>query len=100
MNPTLVGNSRRVLMSELAGRSNIVLKAEELGFKISNDTPELKAILSKIKTLEHEGYEFEAAEGSLALLIRKILKHQEPAFVVDSYHVSMRGGGKDRKSNV
>ena len=91
--PALVGNTRRVLVSDLAGRSNIVLKAQELGFKITNDTPELKAILARIKELEHEGYEFEAAEGSLALLIQKVLQHQEPSFVVDAYHVSMRRDG-------
>jgi len=95
INPALVGNSRRVLISDLAGRSNIVLKAEELGFKINNDTPELKSILTKIKAMEHQGYEYEAAEGSLALLIRKILKHQEPPFVVQAYHVSMRREGTD-----
>src|SRR5205807_9318232 len=58
INPTLVGNDRRVLISDLAGRSNIVMKAAELGFKISNDTPELKSILAIIKELEHQGYEF------------------------------------------
>src|SRR5206468_4866491 len=93
--PALVGNARRVLISDLAGRSNIVLKAEELGFKLSNDTPELKSILARIKSLEHQGYEYEAAEGSLALLIRKILKHQEPPFQVKAYHVSMRREGSD-----
>lgn len=93
IDPTLVGNLRRVLVSDLAGRSNIVLKAKELGFELENDTPELKSILARIKELEHQGYEFEAAEGSLALLIRKILKHQEPPFVVNSYHVSMRRDG-------
>src|SRR3989440_914443 len=95
INPTLVGNTRRVLISDLAGRSNIVLKAEELGFKLSNETPELKSILAKVKDREHQGYEYEAAEGSLALLIRKILKHQEPPFLVQAYHVSMRSEGKD-----
>src|SRR2546426_2468078 len=92
--PSLVGNKRTVLVSDLAGRSNIVLKAQELGFNLTNDTPELKAILTRIKELEHQGYEFEAAEGSLALLIRKILKHQDPPFVVDAYHISMRRDGK------
>src|SRR4051812_29106148 len=77
IDPSLVGNSRHVLVSDLSGRSNIVMKAQELGFKLQADTPELKAILSHIKKLEHEGYEFEAAEGSLALVIRKILKHRE-----------------------
>ncbi len=91
--PETVGNRRRVLISDLAGRSNIVMKAHELGFKITNDTPELKAILARIKKLEHEGYEFEAAEGSLALLIRKILKHTEAPFNVDAYHVSLRRDG-------
>ncbi len=90
IDPAAVGNSRRVLISDLAGRSNIVMKAQELGFRIAPDTPELKAILARIKELEHRGYEFEAAEASLALLIRKILKHENPLFRVDTYHVSMR----------
>jgi 2-isopropylmalate synthase len=95
IDPGAVGNTRRVLVSDLAGRSNIVMKAQELGFKVSNDTPELKAILGRIKELEHQGYEFEAAEASLALLIRKILRHQEPPFCVETYHVSMRRDGSE-----
>jgi 2-isopropylmalate synthase len=90
IDPSTVGNVRRVLVSDLAGRSNILMKAQELGFKLENDTPELKAILVRIKELEHEGYEFEAAEGSLALLIRKAMSHRELPFRVDGYHVSMR----------
>ena len=97
VDPASVGNARRVLISDLAGRSNIVMKAHELGFKLDNETPELKEILNRIKKLEHEGFEFEAAEGSLALLIRKILKHQEPPFHIESYHVSMR---RDRAISV
>src|SRR5437867_4912372 len=97
VDPASIGNARRVLMSDLGGRSNIVMKAHELGFKLDNETPELREILARIKKLEHEGYEFEAAEGSLALLIRKILKHQEPPFHIESYHVSMR---RDRAISV
>ena len=93
IDPRTVGNSRRVLISDLAGRSNIVMKARELGFNLTNETPELKSILESIKELEHAGYEFEAAEGSLALLIRRKLKHQPHPFVVNSYHVSMRRDG-------
>lgn len=92
-NPEVVGNNRRILVSDLAGRSNIVMKAQELGFRIGNDTPELKGILARIKELEHRGFEFEAAEGSLALLIRKILRHEDPPFTVEGYHVSMRRDG-------
>ena len=93
IDPSLVGNRRTVLISDLAGKSNIVLKARELGFKITNDTPELKAILTRIKELEHQGYEYEAAEGSLALLIRNVLKHEKFPFTVAAYHVSMRRDG-------
>ena len=88
--PAMVGNTRSVLISDLAGRSNIVLKAQELGIKISNDNPALKVILAKIKDLEHLGYEFEAAEGSLAVLIRKALRVEALPFKVLAYHVSMR----------
>jgi 2-isopropylmalate synthase len=95
VNPELVGNSRRILISDLAGRSNIVMKAKELGFDIQNDTPELKIILNRVKELEHAGYEFEAAEGSLALLIRKAMRHEHAPFKVDAYHVSMRRDGQD-----
>jgi 2-isopropylmalate synthase len=91
--PSLVGNSRHVLISELAGRSNIIMKARELGFDVTKDTPELDAILKRVKTLEHKGYEFEAADGSLALLIRRTLKEGPVPFGVDAYHVSMRSEG-------
>jgi 2-isopropylmalate synthase len=93
IDPALVGNRRRVLISDLAGRSNIVMKAQELGFRVTNDTPELKTILARIKELEHEGYEFEAAEASLALLISRELQHKKLPFTVDGYHVSMRRDG-------
>ncbi|MBL6766168.1 MAG: citramalate synthase [Verrucomicrobiae bacterium] len=94
IDPSKVGNNRRVLISDLAGRSNIVMKAKELGLKLTNDTPELATILARIKELEHEGYEYEAAEASLSLLIRGILEHNpELLFSVESYHVSMRGNG-------
>ena len=98
INPELVGNERNILISDLSGRSNIVIKAQELGFKITNDTPELRQILDTIKQREHEGFEFEAAEASMALIIRGILDHN-PAlmFNVEKYHVSMR---RDAKQSV
>lgn len=93
VDPAAIGNVRRILISDLAGRSNIILKARELGFRLRPNTPELREILHQIKKLEHQGYEFEAAEGSLAILISKILKHREPPFAVQAYHVSMRRDG-------
>ena len=95
INPEAVGNWRRILVSDLAGRSNIVMKAQEMGIRINNDTPELKDILERVKEQEHLGYDYEGAEGSLALLIRKALGRVEPAFDLEAYHVSMRGDGVD-----
>jgi len=94
IDPAAVGNTRHVLISELAGRSNIILKARELGIDVSKDTPQLSNMLKRIKALEHAGYEFEAADGSLALLIRRSLCEEAAPFVVDAYHVSMRSEGK------
>jgi 2-isopropylmalate synthase len=93
IDPGAVGNSRQVLISELAGRSNIIMKARELGFDVSKDTPELSAMLTRVKELEYAGYEFEAADGSLALLIRRALRDEAPPFLVNGYHVSMRAEG-------
>jgi 2-isopropylmalate synthase len=97
INPEAVGNYRRVLVSDMAGRTNILMKAAELGFKLQADAPETRAITAEVKRLEGQGYEYEAAEGSLALLIRKILKHQEPPFRIEGYHVSIR---RDRSISV
>jgi 2-isopropylmalate synthase len=88
--PDAVGNSRRVLISDMSGRTNILMKAGELGFKLKPDTAELKSITARVKELENSGYEYEAAEGSLALLIGMTLKKRDPSFQVETYHVSMR----------
>jgi 2-isopropylmalate synthase len=97
INPEAVGNQRRVLVSDMSGRTNILMKAVELGFKLEPDAPETRAITAEVKRLESEGYEYEAAEGSLALLIRKSLKHQDPPFKIEGYHVSVR---RDRSISV
>src|SRR4051794_6458473 len=90
IDPALIGNTRHVLISDLAGRSNIVMKARELGFDVTNSTPELRDMLTRIKDLEHQGYEFESADGSLALLICRALTPEQPPFAVDAYHVAVR----------
>jgi len=98
INPELIGNTRNILISDLAGRSNIVMKAQSLGIKLTNETAELKAILETIKEREHNGYEFEAAEGSMSLLIRAALDRKiVPHFSIETYHVSMR---RDKKESI
>jgi 2-isopropylmalate synthase len=92
INPEAVGNMRRVLVSDMSGRTNILMKAAELGFRLDPDAKETREITAKVKHLEGEGFEYEAAEASLALLIRGILDHNpELLFTVEDYHVSMRG---------
>jgi 2-isopropylmalate synthase len=78
VDPSLVGNESRVLISELAGRSSLHSKLEEMSMigKIDN----LEEVLEKIKTLEHEGYSFEAAEASVELLLLRCKKDYKPPF--------------------
>lgn len=98
INPEAVGNFRRVLVSDMSGRTNILMKAKELGIALAPDAPETRAITAKVKELEANGYEYEAAEASLALLIRGILDHNpELLFTVETYHVSMR---RDQKESI
>jgi 2-isopropylmalate synthase len=96
INPEAVGNRRRVLVSDMSGRTNILMKAAELGFKLQPDAPETLAITAEVKRRESQGFEYEAAEASLALLIRGVLEHNpELLFTVDGYHVSIRSSGKE-----
>jgi 2-isopropylmalate synthase len=78
--PELVGNRRRILVSDMAGRSNILQKAAELNIPLTKDSPELADILKKVKELENEGYEFEGAEGSLELLMLRAGHNYESVF--------------------
>ena len=88
--PASVGNEQAILVSELSGQSNILLKAEQMGMPIAKGAPEAATILAKIKDLEHEGYSFEAAGGSLELLIRRELGKYIKTFEASEYHTSFR----------
>lgn len=88
--PASVGNEQAILVSELSGQSNILLKAEQMGMPIAKGAPEAASILGKIKDLEHEGYSFEAAGGSLELLIRRELRKYIRTFEANEYHISFR----------
>lgn len=69
--PALVGNERRVLISELSGASNVVAKAQKHGLDLTKGSPEARAVLRDVVHLENEGYSFESAEGSFELLLKK-----------------------------
>ena len=71
--PELVGNSHRILISDLAGKSNVLRKAKEFNINIDPESPQLQGILNDLKKLEHQGFQFEAAEASFELLLKKAL---------------------------
>jgi 2-isopropylmalate synthase len=87
INPALVGNERRVLVSEQSGKSNIIYKARELGVDLGNDESKKALIVNNIKELENDGFEFDAAEGSLKLIMEKLTDQFVPAFELESFRV-------------
>ena len=88
--PALVGNTQQILVSELAGQDNILIAAEKLGLPLVKGSPEAKDVLQRVKALEHEGYSYEAANGSLEILIRKALGMHRKLWTPQSYHCSYR----------
>ncbi|SCY87779.1 citramalate synthase [Desulfoluna spongiiphila] len=95
IDPEDVGNRRRVLVSDQAGRSNIEYKAKEMGIDL--DAPEFdsKRIVNEIKMLEQEGYQYEVADGSFKVLMDKFLLQYEPVFDLESFRVTIEKD-KDR----
>ncbi|HDY71569.1 MAG TPA: citramalate synthase, partial [Nitrospirae bacterium] len=87
IDPELVGNSRRVLISDLAGKSNILRKAEQFDLHIEKDSPQLLDILSTLKELENQGFQFEAAEASFELLMKKTLGLHRRFFDLQGFRV-------------
>ena len=85
--PELVGNHRRVLVSELAGKSNIEYKAKELGIDITKDDAISKKIVREVKLLEDRGFQFDAADGSLSLLIKKAIGEFVAPFNLETFSV-------------
>lgn len=87
LDPALVGNERRILVSELSGQSTILAKTTK--YEITHDRALMAKILSQVQDLEHAGYEFEAAEASFDLLVKKILGLYQPKFERLSYRVNV-----------
>jgi 2-isopropylmalate synthase len=93
VSPEEVGNSRRILISELSGISNIATKAGRK-FDLENDKATLRNLLERVKTLENKGYQFEAAEASFELLVRKEIGRYRKFLELDHYRVSVLRHGE------
>ena len=83
--PDSVGNGTRFVVSELAGKSTLLLKAKELGLTL--DGPQVNELVDTLKRMEHEGYHFEVADASLELLMRRAAGWEQPWFEVESFRV-------------
>ncbi|MEO0374450.1 MAG: citramalate synthase, partial [Cyanobacteria bacterium P01_A01_bin.17] len=88
--PDVVGNRRRIVISDQAGLSNVLEKASLFGLTLEKTHPASRQILQELKTLEHEGYQFEAAEASFELLIRQALDQRPSFFELQGFDVLCR----------
>jgi 2-isopropylmalate synthase len=85
VDPETVGNGTRFVVSEMAGRATIQMKADELG--LTMDGPAVNQVIDDLKRLEHEGYHFEAADASMEMLMRRATGWSQPFFNVESMRV-------------
>ncbi|EHN12264.1 (R)-citramalate synthase [Patulibacter medicamentivorans] len=94
VDPATVGNARDVLVSELAGKGTVIEKAAEAGLSV--DDAQAVRIIDRVKELEHRGYQFEAADGSFELLLRRETGTYDPLFTLESWRVivEQRAGGQ------
>ncbi len=97
--PELVGNGTRFVVSEMAGRSTLAMKAAELGLEL--DSQAMTSVLDSLKRLEYEGYHFEVADGSLELLLRNSTGWNQEFFELESYRViADHGEGRTTEATV
>ena len=89
IDPALVGNHRRVLVSDLSGKSNVVYKAKELGIDLNANGSDSRQIVTRIKDLEEQGYQFDVADGSFKILLEKFTEQFKPYFELESFRVSI-----------
>ncbi len=87
IDPAMVGNERRVLVSELSGKASVLYKAAERGLEIDQSAPHAKLVVDKLKEMEHYGYQFEGAEGSFEILFDKLVHHAKEFFDLDGFRV-------------
>lgn len=100
MDPRNIGNHRRFLVSELGGKTNIMMKAKELQLDLQKESPETRKILNEVQKLENEGYQFEAAEASFELLVKRLTGKVKDFFHVKKVAVRSEGLGDGQSSSV
>ncbi|HIK31064.1 MAG TPA: citramalate synthase [Oscillatoriales cyanobacterium M4454_W2019_049] len=96
--PETVGNQRRIVISEQAGLSNVLAKANGFGFQLNKQDPACRQILDRLKALESQGYQFEAAEASVELLMREALGQRDRFFTLNGFHVHCEQGHGDSQA--
>jgi 2-isopropylmalate synthase len=89
MEPELVGNQRRVLVSDLSGKSNVEYKAKELGIELDINGLDSRRIVSHVKQMEQDGYQFDVADGSFKVLLEKLTETFDPLFELESFRVTI-----------
>ncbi|MCP4682119.1 MAG: citramalate synthase [Desulfobacterales bacterium] len=89
IDPEMIGNKRRVLISDLAGKSNVEYKAKELGIDLDSKEFDSRKIVSEIKRLEQEGFQFEVADGSFQILMQRFTEQFKPHFELESFRVTV-----------
>ena len=89
VDPASVGNLTRITVSEMSGRASLLHKAGELGVQLDADAAETRRILAHVKEMESEGYEFEGADASLELLMRRVKGEHRSFFKLDGFHVTV-----------
>jgi len=98
INPELVGNKRRVIVSELGGKSSVITLAKSMNLDLTKNDPKTKRAHELIQKMEGRGYHFEAAEASLELLLRKALSSVNEYFKLDSFRVIVNKNGRKNVS--
>jgi 2-isopropylmalate synthase len=88
INPAVVGNERRIAISDQSGLSNILIKVAAMGISLTKEDPRARQILAEMKNLEHRGYHFEGAEASFELLVRGVMGQRHPIFQIQGFQVN------------
>ena len=99
IDPSLVGNSRKILVSDMAGKASIIEKLRELGLECGDDTPD---IAKKIKEMESKGYQFEGADASFELLVKRLRGEMKSKFTVEGFKILIdnRLGDMDTEASI